>query len=380
MGIAAAESARKLHVLLYIDSIHCGGAQRQLCHLAIGLKDLGHAPWVAAYYPQFDFFRGTLESHGIPFVPLRKRAVPTMIRDLGNLAKELQIHWVVSFLEGPGLYALMTKRWYGGFKLCVGERSANTLGKFSLKQRVLRRMYRWADRITTNSEYQAGILREQYPRLQAKIRTIRNCVGAEFLERGRTAAPSRDGWDLSRDWLAVVGQIAPWKNLHGLIDGMMDYRRRFGAPPKIRWAGRPAEAFSDYVSEQKKRIAQNDLTGNIELLGNIDNVPAFLRESAGLFHPSIVEGFPNAVCEAFAVSVPVIIGDISDARVLAADGRGMLFDPHSAESISDALHQFVNMSGANRQRMADAGREFAERELQQDTMAAKYARMTLEDF
>jgi hypothetical protein len=38
------------------------------------------------------------------------------------------------------------------------------------------------------------------------------------------------------------------------------------------------------------------------------------------------------------------------------------------------------MSGANRQRMADAGREFAERELQQDTMAAKYARMMLEDF
>lgn len=380
MGIVAAETEQKLRVLLYIDSIHCGGAQRQLCHLACGLKDLGHAPCVAAYYPQFDFFRGTLESHGIPFVPLRKRAVPTMIRDLGRTLKELQIQWVISFLEGPGLYALMTKRWYGSFKLCVGERSANTLGKFSLKQRVLRRMYRWADRITTNSAYQAGILREQYPRLQSKIRTIRNCVGEEFLDLGRKASPARDGWDGSRDWLAVVGQIAPWKNLHGLIDGMIEFRRRFGTPPKIRWAGRPAEAFSDYVSQQQKRIAENDLSGHIEFLGNIANVPAFLQESAGLFHPSIIEGFPNAVCEAFAVSVPVIIGDISDARVLAADGRGLLFDPHSAESISDALNQFVKMSGVNRQRMADAGREFAEQELRQDTMAAHYARMMLEDF
>lgn len=363
-----------LRILFYIDSVHCGGAQRQLCHLAAGMKRRGHDVAVAVYYPEFDFFKSTLAANNVELIELRKHSMWGMIRDLKRVVSTRQIDWVIPFLDGPGIYALTTKILCRGFKVCVAERSANTIGRFSYRQRVLRRLYGAADRITTNSDFQADILRRHYPNLKDRLHTVRNCVGQEFFD---AAVCEGDGgendWDLERDWLAVVGQVAPWKNLHGLIEGMLEYRRRFGTPPRIRWAGRPAEAFSTYVQQQRRRLVETRLDDRVELLGNVGDMPGFLRSSSGLLHPSIVEGFPNAVCEAFAVGLPVLIGDISDARFLVADERGLLFDPHSADSIAATIRQFIELSGQKRGGMGAAGRAFARREFQQAVMAAKYS-------
>ncbi len=363
-----------LRLLLYIDSIHCGGAQRQLCHLAIGLKALGHDVAVAVYYPQYEYFKPTLRAHNIRLVELRKRGTWGMVRDLARTVSANRISWVISFLEGPSFYALLTKFWCRNFQVCVAERSATTNDRLSHKQRVLRSLYGLADRITTNSEFQANFLRRNYPKLRDRLSTIRNCVGQSFFDasscdRGAIAT----NWDAEQDWLAVVGQIAPWKNLHGLIDGLLEHRQRYGTLIKIRWAGRAAEAWSDYVEQQRQRIVDHQLGDRIELIGNVDDVPSFLRSSSGLLHPSTREGFPNAVCEAFAVGLPALIGDISDARILIGNDRGLLFDPHSAESIASALHQFVNLSSVDRWTMGSAAREFASKDLREEVMAIKYA-------
>jgi glycosyltransferase involved in cell wall biosynthesis len=275
-------------------------------------------------------------------------------------------------LEGPSFYALLTKLWSGGFKVCVAERSANTSGRFSNKQRLLRRLYRAADRITTNSEYQADVLRRHYPQLESRLTTIRNCVGQEFFSAHSPFRPLHP-WDNQNDWLAVVGQIAPWKNLHGLIDGLIEYRKRFGSTVRVRWAGRPAEAHAHYVEDQKRRIAEHRLSDQVELLGNVEDIPRFLQASKGLLHPSTVEGFPNAVCEAFAVGLPAIIGDISDARILIGNDRGMLFDPSSPSSIATALRAFVELPAAQRDAMGSAAWHYAVDEFEEAAMAENYA-------
>ena len=108
------------------------------------------------------------------------------------------------------------------------------------------------------------------------------------------------------------------------------------------------------------------------MTGNVEDVPSFLRESSGLLHPSTVEGFPNAVCEAFAVGKPALIGDISDAKLLIGEDRGFLFDPQSPESMASAIRRFVELPGEARRAMGLAARRFARDELREDVMAQQY--------
>jgi hypothetical protein len=54
-----------MKVLLIIDHVGLGGAQRQIVELACGLKRNGHEVEVFVYFPQHDFFRPLLQEHGI---------------------------------------------------------------------------------------------------------------------------------------------------------------------------------------------------------------------------------------------------------------------------------------------------------------------------
>jgi glycosyltransferase involved in cell wall biosynthesis len=366
----------KSSVLLLIDCLTSGGAQRQLCHLAVGLKALGHPVSVAVYYPEYQHFKPLLQQQQIPLHELMKCSMRGMIRQIGQLMKNQRFDWLIAFLEGPSYYALLTKLCYRNFRVCVAERSSYTTIRFSLKQRLLRQLYRAADVVTTNSHAQADLLRKRYPGIASRIQTIHNCIDLSQFSTwsdGKLQRPADDHWDVDQDWLAVLAQIAPWKNLHGLIDACVVYREQFGTPPRIRWAGRDAEAHLQYVNQQKRRIVDLGLQNTIELVGVVEDVPRFLCQSSGLLHPSLREGFPNAVCEAFAVGLPVIIGDISDAQLLVGDARGILFNPHDPKTIAKALKTFVDLPPRRRKDMGTAAAAFAQSELQQDEVARKYA-------
>ena len=329
---------------------------------------------MAVYYPEYDHFRPLLEKHAVPLVELSKRSTWGMVRDLSQVIAREKSEWVISFLDGPCFYALLAKAWRRDFKLCVGERSASIDGKFTTRQRVVRELYRFADLVTTNSNFQTALLKQRFPSIASRIATIHNCVDDLYFDLPPTdLAVGHENWNFDSDWLAVVGRIDPWKNLHGLIDALVQVRDRLGRSPKVRWAGRPSEAFTEYVEDQRRRIIANDLNENLELIGNVDDIPGFLGASQGLIHPSTLEGFPNVVCEALAVGIPALIGDIADAKLLINHHRGMLFDPFSTASMAAAITNFVEMPGSLRARMGIAAREWASRELRESTMVARYS-------
>ena len=65
-----------MHVLLVIDSLASGGAQRQLVELAIGLRaQPGVTSTVLVYY-EADFFGERLREQGVPLVRLQKPPGP----------------------------------------------------------------------------------------------------------------------------------------------------------------------------------------------------------------------------------------------------------------------------------------------------------------
>ena len=71
---------------------------------------------------------------------------------------------------------------------------------------------------------------------------------------------------------------------------------------------------------------------------------------------------------------PVIASDVSDNSVILGENneRGILCDPHSPESICDAIEILENMSNANRLKMVKSARVFAEENFDIESKTSKY--------
>jgi glycosyltransferase involved in cell wall biosynthesis len=65
-----------------------------------------------------------------------------------------------------------------------------------------------------------------------------------------------------------------------------------------------------------------------------------MQRHDALIHPSLYEGLPNAVCEALAAGLPVLISNVCDHPLLVVEGeRGFLFDPSDPLSIAMSIER-----------------------------------------
>ena len=345
------------NVVLLIDSLHCGGAQRQLCYLAKELSRLGHSVSVCNYHPQYDFFRPYLAENGIKIIDLNEKPKFFLPWRLRNVARNLGADWIISFSSSANKVMILAKILGGKFKACCGERSCSPGPSLSLREKIQRLPYLWSDAVVTNSNYQLRVLSRSYPTRGRRIECVHNCVDDKFFKVGenRFATQKRE----SVVSFVAVGQIYPIKNLHGLVQAVIKLRQQGSPTFKIRWAGREGENHRDYFSEQKRIIVANGLESVFEFVGQCDDVPTFLREGSALIHPSLVEGFPNAICEACATGLPVLAGNVSDAPDLVNDERGFLFDPKDSDSICLAMSRYLKLSETERQNMGRNAHKFA---------------------
>jgi GalNAc-alpha-(1->4)-GalNAc-alpha-(1->3)-diNAcBac-PP-undecaprenol alpha-1,4-N-acetyl-D-galactosaminyltransferase len=108
-------------------------------------------------------------------------------------------------------------------------------------------------------------------------------------------------------------------------------------------------------------------------VGERHDIPALLQSHDVLVHASVLEGLPNAVCEALACGLPVIAAEIGDNQALIASGEtGFLYMPGDAAALTEAIARFTAMSQADRTRMRIAARAFAARTLDLRRCVANY--------
>ncbi len=363
----------KQKILLVIDSLHCGGAQRQLCYLAHGLQLLGYKVTVFVYHTEFDFFEPYLNERGIDIIHASRKSKTQTIGHIYKAINEHGFSWVISYLDGPNIYSLGAKVYASlkgvQIKVCVSDRSSTADGKLYGKEKWRRQLYRIADAVVANSNYQADTLQRSFPTIANRVHAILNCVDDRFFQ-SRIVPETLAHAD--QKVYAVVGQINHGKNLHGLVQAMIQCKEKLPMMPVIKWAGRVGEGSEAYFEEQKALIMDSGLSNSLIFLGSVDDVPKMLNEVHGLIHPSLREGLPNVVCEAMTIGLPVAIGDISDAKILTGNERGFLFDPNSSEELSDAIVKLTKLSSDEAAHMSRAAARFAEENFRIQTMAQKY--------
>lgn len=360
-------------MLLFIDGLGSGGAQRQFAHLAIGLAARGHRVTVAVYNDQ-DHFARQISAAGIDIVRLIKRSrfSPRPIFGLAKLYRTLSAQVVIAFLRSPAMKAELARLLAPRMTVIAAERSAFPELPVPLRLRLSQQMHRLARFITVNSANQANLMRREFPALADRIVTIHNGIPPMPVAATRGArGPLR---------LVAVSSVMPYKNSVRLAEAIALLRDERGIRVSLTWLGETFEHLDRYGAYPQTcaRIAQLGLADQWTWRGVTRDVATALAEHDALIHPSLFEGTSNAVCEAMGAALPVLAGRIADHRRMLEDTRaGILFDSTDVRSIADAIASFAELGEDARKDMGARGRAVITEHYSFTQMIASYERLAL---
>lgn len=358
-----------MRILLFVDSLGPGGAQRQLVMLALGLKHRGHNV-VVCRYAAGDFFVGDLVEQEIEVITLRNSLHQWQRpRELRRVLNQYLPDAIIAFTIAPNIYAELASAVNKKWKLIVSERSAIPLSGRSMWFKMMRQFHRVADMVTTNSFTNQTMIIESVPNLAAKCCVIYNGVDLDKFVPASVSHVSQ-----TKNYV-VLATHKPAKNFSCIANSIMIMLRRPTRDFHISWFGADE---SSLITEHQKMIDDMGIDSHISLYKPVNNVCEILQSSYGLILASLWEGLPNAVCESLACGCPVLASDIGDNPKMITHGyNGYLFDPGDPNSLADVLTMHMECSAEIQQMMRSNARKYAENHLSADNMIKSYETLCL---
>ena len=347
--------------LFVIDQLSSGGAQQQMVLLAREFVRAGNKVQFLVYHRN-DFHATALAEVGISVevVERTSRYSLAFVRRIAEKIRSEPIAGVLSFLTGPNLYALLG-RWRSrrSIPVVISERSSANNPNKSFFHTTAERFYPFANRVVVNSHHHREFLAQKYPRLNPKLRTIWNGVD---LNRFRpTQLPdTQAGFHF-----VAVGQIGKFKQPECVIRALAIVREKFNQPVQVSWFARRFPNLTPTEAEQKleldRLIRELSLYEHFHWNPETTVMEQELAKFHGLIHASIVEGLPNAVCEALASGRPVLASDTLDHPRLVSSGKsGYLFEKSSPQALAEVMLKYCQLSSDARQAMSNQAAEFAQ--------------------
>jgi glycosyltransferase involved in cell wall biosynthesis len=361
---ADASSSRRLSILLVIDHLGAGGAQRQLVNVGVHLHLLGHHVDFFTYYPAREL-AGPVQAAGLRVIESPKSSRYALEVPL-NLRRQLiagGYDVALSYLDTPNLYLELAAAGVRT-KVVVSQRAQYPQGKLSLVKRMLENFHRLADHVVVNSQCQRARMVEEFPWLAERISTIVNGVDDTFFQRARVSRSSGPCRFLA------AATVVPLKNADGLIEAAAICRQA-QADIHVTWAGR----FGDdtYSARLQRRIDELGLGDRWRWLGQCGNVADLMHSADALVHPSHSEGFPNAICEAMATGMPVLASRVGDHEFLVGGARaGYLFDSARPDDIAAAMLRLIGLPSSEFEELGRNARRFASEHLSIELCARRY--------
>lgn len=168
----------------------------------------------------------------------------------------------------------------------------------------------------------------------------------------------------------VLGAIVHWKRPELALDAF-DRAAREEPGLRLRIVGAPlGEAGDGLLATLRRRAAQPDFAGRVEIAGEAEDSAAALAGSTSLLHCADREPFGLVMAEALAAGRPVVAPRAGGALEIVDESCGALYEPGDAAEAARALVDVVGgspeLGGAARARAEErfdgrhAGRRFAE--------------------
>jgi N-acetylglucosaminyl-diphospho-decaprenol L-rhamnosyltransferase len=150
----------------------------------------------------------------------------------------------------------------------------------------------------------------------------------------------------------VLGAIVRWKRPDLALEAI-------GKLPdlRLRIAGHPLDAEGErLLDELRRRAAQPDLEGRVELAGLVDAADALARATC-LLHCAEREPYGMVVAEALAAGRPAVVPASCGPAEIVDESCGRLYPPGDAEAAANAVVEVLRDARA----LGTAARERAER-------------------
>lgn len=347
-------------ILLLVDSLISGGAQRQIVGLAKLLHDNKYQVQIV-YYHKIEFYKPFLDSNDVPnkFLVGATGYLNRIFR-IRKAIKKFEPDVVISYLDTPNIIACLLKASGMNFKLVASER--NTTQVLTLREKIKFFMMRWADAVVPNSYSQEKFIFEHYPKLVGKMTTITNFVDTDSFVPSQNSPSS-----LCR--IVTVGRVTEQKNTLKFLDALRQLKND-GLAFHVDWYG-----YSDpqYMAQCEGYIKENNLSNVFTFHEPSTDIVSIYQECDVFVLPSVYEGFPNVVCEAMSCGKPILCSDICDNPMIVADGEnGYLFDPEDVSDMVEKIKAFIALSLDEKILKGEKSRQIAIEKFSSENFIKKY--------
>lgn len=276
---------------------------------------------------------------------------PHLVADLYRLFKRERPHVVHTHRWGTLLEGALAARLAGVPHIVHGEHG--TLETRWRNAWVQRRLWHHVDRLLSVSSRLAERMSSEIGFPLDRITVIRNGLDLDRFRpvSDRTAAKRALGIAPDRLVIGTVGRTVPVKD-HPTFLRALARLRAAGIDFAAVIAG-TGPAFQDTV-----RLAESLNLGDVQLLGNRDDVHSVLGAFDIFVLSSVSEGLSNTIQEAMATGLPVVATNVGGADELVVEGQtGVLTPAGDDQAMADALSALAG----NEARRSSFGRTGAER-------------------
>ena len=358
-----------MKILLVIDNLGSGGAQRQITLLANELIKKNHLVDIFTYYSSNNFFKKELNSriNHLSINKDKKGFSLRVISVLKSLIKNNHYDIALSFLDTPSIYLILATKFSNNKTPIICSDRNYYLNNNSIIAKANKLLFHLANKITTNSYSQAKWLNEYLRIPQRKIVTIYNGYYSNNI-------PFMPLYPDESNKLTIIGigRITKAKNIKLLADSLIIFIRNKGWVPTVHWYGRINN--NEQKSEIDKLLSTNYLLkSNWFWHDETHDVWKGQKNSNILILPSFYEGLPNVVCEAMLAGKMILASNVCDnPRLLDYGKRGFLFSPYSPEELEKCITKVLQIDKTTWDKMVSKNREYAVKELSVSRLAKDY--------
>lgn len=322
-----------MRILLFIDGLGSGGAQRQMVYLANLLEEDGNEVRIMQYTNQH-YFANDLS----PSIKVIEIIAKSNLDRIRKVKKEINRNWqdvLISFLETPNFLANFSAKRKRKWALITSERNSIESEFRGFKNKIYKHFERKSDYLVCNSYSAKKLWDKHKPNYSNKVVVIHNCVDNFSAKTNETIINNPK-------IICVPASFKKEKNIFGLIEGLKLLSEEEKQLFKIHWYGADNKATGfNTLEDVNAQIKKYELSNTLVLFPSSRQIIDKMQKAdiVGLF--SIFEGLPNAILEGLSVGKPILMSEVSDYDYLVNSSNGVTFNPLSPDEIAKAIIKIV---------------------------------------
>ena len=323
-------------ILFYIDSMQYGGANRVMANLIDYFSHKGYKTVlindVRAKGGKLEYEISSLAKRIVvsDYMDSKKNRVIKNIKRIGVLRKIIKEEVpdvIISFMGPPNVRMLIATIRLRVKKIVSVRNDPYKEYGNGIKKIIANILFQMADGCVFQTQEASQYFSIE---INKKAKVIFNPVNPQFYEQLHIENGSH---------ITIVGRLHPQKNPILVLDAFLEIFSEF--------PDSELDFFGEGVlkKEIQEKTKKYKLENRVNLMGQVDNIVDYLKESSIYVLCSDYEGMPNALMEAMAVGVPVISTDCpcGGPRVLIQNNQqGLLIPCGDKQKLVDSLRLLLS--------------------------------------